>query len=164
MSRAFIVAGAVLAASVWVAVAGAAGNQGATLTFTADTGPFVFSSAVCDELESDITLSGTVHGVVHESVDAHGVVHVAMSTAVQGTGTDGAGGTYRFNYHQAGAAAFAGFPFSIQLTDHFNLTGSGGANRVHTGFVITFTFENESDPPELEITMVIGDAEHCDPL
>jgi hypothetical protein len=144
--------------AIFAAIAGAAGNA-----FKEEVHATI-DPASCAEVSSTITLDGTVSGWFHASVDAHGVVHVNFGEAIRGTGVDEEGNTYRFSYHDAGSQTFAGFPATLRLTDHFNLVGAGGENRVHTFFNAVITFQDASDPGTFVPGVVIGDAEHCDPL
>ena len=150
------------AAALFAAGATGAGNAGTTFTFREDVHAVLDASA-CDAVSSDITLDGTASGWAHESVDARGVVHVNFGEAIQGTGVDEDGNTYRFTYHDAGSQTFSGFPTVLHLTDHFNLIGSGG-QVVHTFFNALIVFEDASDPGTFIPAVVIGDPEHCDPL
>lgn len=150
------------AAALFAAGATGAGNAGTTFTFKEDVHAVLDASA-CDAVSSDITLDGTASGWAHESVDARGVVHVNFGEAIQGTGVDEDGNTYRFTYHDAGSQTFSGFPTVLHLTDHFNLVGPGG-QVVHTFFNALIVFEDASDPGTFIPAVVIGDPEHCDPL
>jgi hypothetical protein len=154
---------AIACGAILAAVAGAAGNGGTTFTFKEDVHA-VIDPAVCSEISSAITLDGTASGWAHASVDARGIVHVNFGEAINGTGVDEDGNTYRFSYHDAGSQTFAGFPASLRLTDHFNLVGAGGSNRIHTFFNAVITFQDENDPGTFVPGVVIGDPEHCDPL
>ena len=149
--------------AILVAGAGAAGNKGSTITFKEDVHA-VIDPGLCSEVSSAITLDGTASAWAHMSVDANGVVHLNFGEAINGTGVDEEGGTYRFSYHDAGSQTFSGFPATLHLTDHFNLVGAGGDNRVHTFFNATITFQDANDPGTFVPGAVIGDPEHCDPL
>jgi hypothetical protein len=154
---------AVACGAILAGAAGAAGNAGSTVTFKEEVHATI-DAAVCSEVSSTITLDGTVSGWAHTSVDAQGGVHINSGEAINGTGVDEEGNTYRFSYHDAGSGNFTGFPATFHLTDHFNLVGSGGTNRVHTFFTLDIVFEDESDPGTVVFGVVTGDPEHCDPL
>jgi hypothetical protein len=161
MARLFPTAAGLLVVAAFVA-AGATAAGGRTTTFKEDVHAVIDASA-CDAVSSDVTLDGTASGWAHESVDAGGIVHISFGEAIRGTGVDEDGNTYRFSYHDAGSQTFSGFPAVLHLTDHFNLTGTGG-HVVHTFFNAAIVFTGPSDPGTFVPAVVIGDPEHCDPL
>ena len=76
-----------------------------------------------------------------------GQKHVVYTATASGTAVDEQGNTYRFNYHnhQRYAVPADGSSFQVQMNDHFNLVGSGGANDIHARFAALLTFESEDD-------------------
>jgi hypothetical protein len=57
----------------------------------------------------------------------------------------------------------AGFPFTVETTDHFNLVGNGHANQLHVGFVARVT---ATSPTTFifEFVNVRGNPMTCDAL
>jgi hypothetical protein len=163
MSRGFLIGAAVVAAATaWAGVA-AGGNAGSTTVLTMPVS-FTLSAAVCDDITSDVTGEGTAHVNLHESVDANGVVHFAITTVVNGTAEDENGGTYRFSYHNTEHFNFSGFPVLIYISDHFNLVGNGGANHSHSFFNLLISVADETDPGTFLRATAHGDPMHCDPI
>jgi hypothetical protein len=112
--------------------------------------------------------TGTARTRIHLSADANGGFHLAVNQNVSGTAADSAGGTYRFNYHNAIAASLTDFPFETVMTDHFNLVGPGG-NTIRTFFAwrVLITGPDEDDIEFLFPThpaVLHGDPELCDPI
>ena len=99
---------------------------------------FSLAAGVCPDLPADLSVefTGTVHGHLHISTDAHGVVHLNAPDTITGTAVDSDGNTYTFNYHNMAVIRDAGFPIEITITDHFNLVGDGPAKDLHTIFVV----------------------------
>ena len=147
-------AAALLAALVLAAASLAGGPKGAgtavEVTLTGDN---------CPQLPAGLVV--TLTGVSRTNVDGRGGTH----TIINGTATDNAGGSYRFNYHNNTRASGQSFPFDVQVSDHFNLVGNGGANHVHTHFVLRAHVTGPG-PEDFEIFWgkFHGDPELCDPL
>jgi hypothetical protein len=116
---------------------------------------FDLSSATCSQLPAGTTIHGT--GTAQFSVTPSGSLHSVIS----GTATDNTGGFWRFNYTQdvrplAGAA--------VEITDHFNLVGSGSRIKLHSHFVADFTSSDLETADVLAIKQVHGDPIGCDPI
>jgi hypothetical protein len=75
----------------------------------------------------------------------------------QGHGTDNAGNTWRFNYHNN--TRLLNDAGDVQVVDHFNLVGNGGVLHLHSHFVIVFRANGD-----VEVKQVTGDPEGCDPI
>jgi hypothetical protein len=101
----------------------------------------------CPNLQVTVFGTGESFTVTNHWVDKDGVDHINMNTLVTGTATDSEGATYGFNYHQHASFDIpsSGFPFSGQVTDHFNLLGKGKANHLHVEFVLRATFTSPTD-------------------
>ena len=150
-----------LAASLSVAVPAALGQAALVrvpVTFTL--------TPACPNLQVTVVGNGESFTVTNHRIDANGVDHINMNTVVTGTATDSEGATYGFNYHNHASLKVpaAGFPFSIQGTDHFNLVGKGKANQLHVGFVARATFTSPSAPPIIEFVNMRGNPLFCDPI
>lgn len=111
---------------------------------------FTLEAGVCPDLPADLSVdfTGTVHGHVHISTDARGVVHLNWPDTITGTAVDSDGNTYTFNYHNVAIVSDAGFPIELTIVDHFNLVGNGGANGLHTFFVVRLLI-TEADEEEV---------------
>jgi hypothetical protein len=126
---------------------------------------FVLTPAICSQLTSTVTGTGTADEVSHASVNGQGVVHIVINTTINGTATDTAGGSYRFNYHNSTKVDVAptDFPTDEFITDHFNLVGNGSANQLHTHFVLRVHIASPTDMT-FEFVNVHGDPFNCDPI
>ena len=58
---------------------------------------------------------------------------------------------------------YCGFPFFIDITDHFNVVGAGNAGNLHVGFTIRLTFAAPGEEPTVEEISVRG-SPPCDPI
>ena len=155
---------AVAAVGIVAAASGANPNSESTVTGTDTVGPIVLSASSCDALTTDVTLTGTVNFSFHVSFNANGIGRISGAESIRGTGVGADGSTYRFSYHDATNAQFTGFPFWLNITDHFILTGNGG-QQIHTFFTGAFLIADESGTVvDFRIDNVIGDPEFCDPL
>jgi hypothetical protein len=160
LAAATIAATLIAGAAIPIALAG---NAGSTTVYQEPI-DVTFPAGACPSLPDglEIHLIGTVHGHIHVSTDANGIVHVNWPDTISGTATDSDGGTYRFNYHNVAAIRDAGFPVEITITDHFNLVGNGGANQLHTGFVLKLLITEDG---ETEVVFSEhGDPGQCDAL
>jgi hypothetical protein len=142
----------VVSASVMLGVA-------ATPTLAAAPGEttisFDLSATTCSQLPSGMVIHGT--GTARFSVTPNGNVH----SVVSGTATDNAGGFWRFNYSQNMHPLGGG---GVEVTDHFNLVGSGSPVKLHSHFVIDFTSSDLEHADLLTIKQVHGDPVRCDPI
>jgi hypothetical protein len=113
---------------------------------------FDLSSATCSQLPAGTTIHG--EGTAEFSATSSGVFH----SVINGTATDGAGNTWRFNYNQN--ARLVDPAGDVQLTDHFNLVGNAGVLHLHSHFVAVFSSTGDL----LDLKQGIGDPEGCDPI
>jgi hypothetical protein len=113
------------------------------------------SGPTCSQLPAGMTIEGTGTGTVFFS--QNGSIHVAVT----GTATDGNGGFWRFNYVQNGRPLGGG---AVEVSDHFNLVGSGSPIKLHSHFVIDFTTIELENAEILAVKQVHGDPEFCDPI
>src|SRR5205823_2784765 len=119
-----VLAAAMLAA---VAFAGSAlGGKPITVPISFD-----LSAASCSQLPPGTVIHG--EGTAQFSATSSGTFH----SVINGTATDGAGNSWRFNYNQNGRPVGSGG--DVQITDHFNLTGNGGVLHLHSHFVAVFS-------------------------
>jgi hypothetical protein len=140
-----------------------AGNAGSTTVYQ-EAIEFTLPAGTCPSLPEDLEVhfTGTLHGHIHVSTDANGVVHINWPDTISGTASDSDGGTYRFNYHNEAVIRDAGFPIDITITDHFNLVGNGAANHLHTFFVLRLVITEDG---ETEVVFhEHGDPGQCDAL
>jgi hypothetical protein len=124
---------------------------------------FTLEAGVCPDLPADLSVdfTGTVHGHLHISTDARGVVQLNWPDTVTGTAVDSDGNTYTFNYHNVAVIRDAGLPIEITITDHFNLVGNGLANQVHFFFVVRLVI---TEAGEEEIVFNAYGAPSCDAI
>ena len=141
----------------------AAGNAGSTTVYTEPV-EFTLDAGVCPSLPEELSIdfSGTVHGHIHVSTDANGVIHVNWPDTITGTAVDSEGNTYAFNYTNVLNVRDAGLPIYITVTDHFNLVGNGPANQLHTFFVLRLVITAEGE--EEIVFSAHGDPGSCDAI
>jgi hypothetical protein len=120
----------------------------------------------CPSLRVTVTGTGEGFVVTNHRIDTNAIDHINTNTLVTGTATDSEGAVYTFNYHQHTRAEVpaAGFPFTLEGTDHFNLIGKGKANQLHVGFVARAAFTSPSAPPVIEFVNMRGEPLLCDPI
>jgi hypothetical protein len=116
---------------------------------------FDLSSATCSQVPAGTTIHGT--GTAQFSVTSVGNVHSVIS----GTATDNVGSFWRFNYTQDVRPLVGG---AVEITDHFNLVGSGSPIKLHSHFVADFTSSDLETADVLAIKQVHGDPIGCDPI
>ena len=152
--RLYAIATVALFVGIWAAggsLAGGPPSQGVSVNFE-------LTQASCPQLTTP-GLIVTGSGTARTSLDGNGNAH----TNITGTATDNAGGQYVFNYHDNTRVTGTTFPIEVMITDHFNLVGNGGANHVHTFFVLRLLFTSPTDFTIL-FGRAHGDPEVCDPL
>lgn len=96
-------------------------------------------------------------GTAQFSVTPDGNLH----SVINGSATDGAGRVWRFNYSQ-NVRPLAGGP--VEITDHFNLVGSGSPIKLHSHFVADFTSSDLESAGVLKVKQIHGDPIGCDPI
>lgn len=109
----------------------------------------------CSQLPEGMTITGT--GTTSFFETSNGNLHVVA----MGTATDGNGGFWRFNYAQNARPLGGG---AYEVSDHFNLVGSGSPIKLHSHFVIAFTSSDLENADVLYIKQVHGDPFFCDPI
>ena len=85
----------------------------------------------CPQIDWPLHLVGVSHVVVQDNV-ANGVHHFTIITGVHGDATDAAGNTFVFAYDNHVSEIYVSapnLPFSVTLTDQFNLEGQSGHAR-----------------------------------
>jgi hypothetical protein len=127
---------------------------------------FTLSPAQCADVSTTISGAGEYWVRINERTDINGVTHTVINVTTAGTATDAEGNTYRYNYHNHHNMVTqpGGFPQIDRTTDHFNLVGAGGANSVHVGFTLIFTFAAPGQEPTITEISLRGDPMHCDPI
>src|SRR4030095_102776 len=105
--------------------------------------PVNFVLAGCSTLPGGLTVSGSGESflVVNSRIDKDGTTYIENNNLVTGTATDSNGEVYGFNYHNHASLQVppGGFPFTAEVTDHFNLVGNGQANQFQVHFVARVT-------------------------
>ena len=131
-----------------LAFAGSAfGDKPITVPITFDLG-----AATCSQLPPGTTIHG--EGTAQFSATSSGNFH----SVINGTATDGAGNSWRFNYTQN--VRPVGDGGDVQLTDHFNLTGNAGVIHLHSHFVAVFSSTGDL----VDLKQLTGDPMGCDPI
>jgi len=116
---------------------------------------FDLSSATCSQLPAGTVIHG--EGTAQFSITPAGNLH----SVINGTATDGHGGFWRFNYTQ-NQRPLGGGP--VEVTDHFNLVGSGSPIKLHSHFVADFSSSDLEDADLLALKQIHGDPIGCDPI
>jgi len=127
---------------------------------------FSLSPAQCADLATTISGAGEYWVRINERTDQDGVTHTLINVTTAGTATDSEGNTYGYNYHNHHNMVTqpGGFPQVDRTTDSFNLVGAGGANDIHVGFTLIFTFAAPNEEPTITEISLRGDPMHCDPI
>jgi hypothetical protein len=113
---------------------------------------FDLSAATCSQLPPGTVIHG--EGTGQFSATSSGNFH----SVINGTATDGAGNTWRFNYTQNVRPVGSGG--DVQIVDHFNLTGNAGVLHLHSHFVLIFSSTGDL----VGFKQVTGDPVGCDPI
>lgn len=118
---------------LWMATIASASAQ-ATLFRS----PLTFTLKGCTQLPAGLVITGSGESllVISTRTDKDGNTVVERNNVVTGTATDNNGGSYIFNYADHGTITMppSVFPFTMSLTDHFNLLGQGQGNQLQVGF------------------------------
>jgi hypothetical protein len=146
------VAAVVATAIALIFATGASASNGASGQFPVD---WELSGATCSQLEPDMTIEGSGTGSFF--MTANNNLHVVVT----GTATDGNGGFWRFDYAQNARPLGDG---AYEVSDHFNLVGSGSPIKLHSHFVIAFTSSDLETAEILYVKQFHGDPEFCDPI
>ena len=129
--------------------------------------PVNFVLAGCSMLPAGLTVSGTGESflVVNSRIDKDGTTYIENNNLVTGTATDSNGEVYGFNYHNHASLQVppGGFPFTAEVTDHFNLVGNGQANQFQVHFVARITFLSPSSFT-IQFFKAHGNPMSCDPI
>jgi hypothetical protein len=138
----------------------AAAAEQQTVPFT-----FTLTPAQCPDLASTVSGTGEYFIRTNMRVDADGVIHINQNTTANGTATDTEGNIYRFTYHNNQRITIPpdGFPFAVNVNDHFNLVGAGNAQSVRVGFTVRLTFSAPGEEPTVEVISFRG-LLPCDPI
>ena len=142
---------ATIASVLVLAIASPAAAAGPTQTSIT----FDLSSATCSQLPTGTVIHGE-GSVLFVASPNDGLHHV-----ITGTATDGNGGFWRFNYAQDMRPLGGG---SVEVTDHFNLVGSGSPIKLHSHFVADFSSSDLESAELLALKQIHGDPIGCDPI
>ena len=135
--------------------AGAADVMKVDVTFTMPGG-------TCG-LTTTVTATGVYNIVTRESEGPTGELRLNLNESAHGTGTGADGSRYRFSYAANYSFDPTIFPILLDLVDHFNLLGQGGAPDVKVYLRGQFLFDGSlplipvGDP-------VIRGGVACDPI
>jgi hypothetical protein len=158
----------VLAASaIALAIAPLALPPSALAESTQSRTPVSFTLKGCSMLPTGLIVYGSGESflVVNSRVDQSGVTYIEQNNLVTGKAIDSNGATYLFNYfdHASFQIPPSGFPFTLDLTDHFNLVGNGQANQYQVHFVARVTFYSPTSVTIQGIN-IHGDPMTCDAI
>jgi hypothetical protein len=112
---------------------------------------FTLTPDNCPDVATTISGSGQYYFRTNQKVMNDGSTHLIVNVTIAGTATDTEGNLYRFNYHNTlhGIAPAGASEVTFRATDHFNLVGAGGMNKVHVGFVSDVTFPGIGQGPPI---------------
>jgi hypothetical protein len=150
MKRRILAALALSAAAALTITMGALGGAPTRVPVTFD-----LSWETCSQLPEGTVIHGT--GTALFSVDGSGGLH----SVITGSATDGHGGSWRFDYSQDMRQLGGG---AVEVTDHFNLVGSGSPIKLHSHFVADFTSSDLESAEFLALKQIHGDPIGCDPI
>jgi len=129
--------------------------------------PVSFTLGGCSMLPTGLIVYGSGESflVVNSRVDRNGVTHIERNNLVTGTAVDSNGATYLFNYfdHASFQIPPGGFPFTADVTDHFNLVGNGQADQLQVHFVARVTAYSPTSVT-FQLINVHGSPMTCDPI
>ena len=123
---------------------------------------FTMPAGTCG-LTTTVTATGVYNIVTRESRGPTGELRLYLNEAAHGTGTGADGSRYRFSYAANYSFDPTTFPVVLDLIDHFNLLGQGGAPDVKVYLRGQFLFDGSlplipvGDP-------VIRGGVACDPI
>jgi hypothetical protein len=118
-------------------------------------------------LTTTVTGSGVFQSVGRVSRTGAGKVRIAFHESAQGTATGEDGSQYRFNYSANYEVTEvldpSGLPVVIDLVDHFNLLGQGGAPDIKVFLHGQFLFDGTLPLTPVGTPVIRGDLA-CDPI
>jgi hypothetical protein len=123
---------------------------------------FTMPGGTCG-LTTTVTATGVYNIVTRETESPTGELRLYLTEAAHGTGTGADGSRYRFSYAANYSFDPTTLPFLLDLVDHFNLLGQGGAPDVKVYLRGQFLFDGSlplipvGDP-------VIRGGVACDPI
>ena len=128
---------------------------------------FTIPGGTCG-LATTVTGTGVYHTVSRVSQTSNGELRVAFSESAHGTATGEDGSRYRFNYSANYEVIEvldpSGLPIIMDVVDHFNLIGQGGAPDVKV--YLRGQFRYTGAPPVIPVgaPVIRGDGPACDPI
>jgi hypothetical protein len=146
--RTTVIALAAVAALAVAAPAAAAGPVQMPISFD-------LSAATCSQLPAGTVIHG--EGTAQFQTTPNG----NLLSVIKGTATDNTGGQWRFNYADNMRPLGGG---AVEVTDHFNLVGSGSPIKLHSHFVADFTSSDLENADLLVLKQIHGDPIGCDPI
>jgi len=131
--------------------------------------PVSFTLSSCTGLPAGVTVSGSGESfvVLTTRLDQNGNSVIERNDLVTGIAVDSNGASYSFNYHNHSTMTVppAGFPFSVSITDHFNLVGNGKADQLQVHFVANLTVYSLSPfVVTADFKNIHGNPFTCDPI
>lgn len=85
-----------------------------------------------------------------------------IQSMANGSATDSAGNTYRWNYHQS--VQPIGDGAHSRVVDDFVLSGSGPAAGIHSHFIAIIDGTSVEEAQSFELLHLLGDPFNCDPI
>jgi len=114
--------------------------------------------SACGGVPADMWVRGTGTWTFFNPTGAAGNIQ----SMARGTGTDSAGNTYQWNYHQS-VQPFGDGTHS-KVVDFFVLSGAGPASGIHSHFIAVINGTSVEDATEFDLLHLLGDPFDCDPL
>jgi hypothetical protein len=123
---------------------------------------FTMPGGTCG-LTTTVTGTGVYNIVTRESEGPTGELILALNESAHGTATGADGSQYRFSYAANYSFDPTTFPFLLDLVDHFNLLGQGGAPDVKVYLRGQFLFEGSLPLTPVGDPVIRGGLA-CDPI
>lgn len=141
-----------IVAALWLLALASVSAQASTITDNVKvplSGFGVFVPCANDGAGEVVTLSGTLHLLVHVTIDAHGGVHVKSHAQPQGV--SGIGELTGAKYQGTGVTqdhtniGAAGLPYTFTFVNNFRIIGQGPGNNstVHENVHVTINANGE---------------------
>jgi hypothetical protein len=125
---------------------------------------FTIPAGTCG-LSTTVTATGVYQVVGRVSETSAGEPRVGITESAHGTATGEDGSQYRFNYvaNYSIVSDPSTFPLTLDLVDHFNLIGQGGAPDIKVYLRGLFLYDGSLPVTPIGAPEIRGDL-NCDPL
>ena len=128
---------------------------------------FTIPAGQCPQLPAGVSVDGLglerTTTVVEESGEGGNRLTYHLTSKIDGTATDTAGGKYRFSY-ELRLQKPARLPGTAVAVDTFTLSGVGAADGLSTFIRVKVTLDSGANPIAFDILEQSGEPFRCDPL